>query len=137
MTGKFGNRTKIVGKVNLKVLVSALGIDNIKVIDPINLKETQQAIKDELATEGPSVIIAEKPCALFKRAGQINKPPLRVDPDKCEGCKACLDLNCPPISWKKGVTKGGSKRKGISLIDESLCNGCGLCEQVCKFGAIS
>jgi indolepyruvate ferredoxin oxidoreductase alpha subunit len=124
-------------KVNLKVLVSALGIENIKVIDPIDLKATRNAIKEELAKDGPSVIIAQRPCALFKRTNIKPKPALKVDPDKCEGCKACLGLNCPPISWKKGVTKEGSKRKGISFIDETLCNGCGLCEQVCKFGAIS
>jgi indolepyruvate ferredoxin oxidoreductase alpha subunit len=124
-------------KVNLKVLVSALGIQNIKVIDPNNIKETQSAIKEELANSGPSVIIAQRPCALFKRANVKSQPPLKVDPDKCEGCKSCLGLNCPPISWKKGVTKEGSKRKGISFIDATLCNGCGLCAQVCKFDAIS
>ena len=124
-------------KVDLKVLVSALGIENIKIIDPIDLKATRSAIKEELAKHGPSVIIAQRPCALFKRANLKPKPALKVDPDKCEGCKSCLGLNCPPISWKKGVTKEGSKRKGISFIDETICNGCGLCEQVCKFGAIS
>jgi indolepyruvate ferredoxin oxidoreductase alpha subunit len=124
-------------KVDLKVLVSALGIENIKVIDPLDQKDTRSAIKEELAKDGPSVIIAQRPCALFKRANIKAKPALKVDPDKCEGCKACLVLNCPPISWKKGITKERSKRKGISFIDETLCNGCGLCEQVCKFGAIS
>jgi len=124
-------------KVNLKVLVSALGIENIKVIDPLDIKATRIAIKEELAKDGPSVIIAESPCALFKRANIKPKKALKVDPEKCEGCKACLGLNCPPISWKKGVIKEGSKRKGISYIDKTICNGCGLCEQVCKFGAIS
>ncbi len=124
-------------KVNLKDLISSLGIENIKVIDPIDQKATRTAIKEELAKDGPSVIIAQKPCALFKRAKIKPKPALKVDPDKCEGCKMCLGLNCPPISWKKGVTKEGSKRKGISFIDETLCNVCGLCEQICKFGAIS
>ena len=128
-----GKETK---KVNLNILISALGIENIRVIDPNNVKEARIAIKDELASSGPSVIIAQSPCVLFKRANQKPKPPLKVDPDACEGCRACLELNCPPIAWKKGVTKEGSKRKGIAEIDETLCNGCGLCAQVCKFGAI-
>lgn len=123
-------------KVDLKVLVSALGIYNIKVIDPNNLKESRDAVREELANPGPSVIISQSPCVLFKRSGIKPKTPLKVDPDKCEGCKTCLDLNCPPIAWKKGVTKEGSKRKGIAVIDETLCNGCGLCAQVCKFDAI-
>lgn len=129
-----GKATK---KVNLKDLISALGIDNVQIVDPFDQKKTTSAIKEELAKDGPSVIISQSPCALFKRAGIKPKPALKVDPDKCEGCKVCLGLNCPPISWKQGITKEGSKRKGISRIDETLCNGCGLCAQVCKFGAIS
>jgi len=124
-------------KVNLKDLVSVLGIDNIKVVDPIDQKTTRSAIKEELAKEGPSVIISQRPCALFKRSNIKPKPALKVDQDKCEGCKSCIDLNCPPISWKKGVLKEGSKRKGVAVIDATLCNGCGLCAQICKFGAIS
>jgi len=124
-------------KVNLNVLVSALGIENIRVINPNNIKETQGAIKEELASNGPSVIISQSPCVLFKRANMKPVPPMKIDADKCEGCKSCLGLNCPPIAWKEGVTKSGSKRKGVAVIDETFCNGCGLCAQVCKFNAIS
>jgi len=129
-----GTETK---KVNLKDLVSVLGIDNIKIIDPMDQKATRSAIKEELGKDGPSVIISQRPCALFKRSNIKPQPALKVDTGKCEGCRSCIDLNCPPISWKKGVTKEGSRRKGVAFIDESLCNGCGLCAQVCKFGAIS
>ncbi len=124
-------------KVNLTVLVSALGIDNIRVINPYNIEETQIAIKEELAKSGPSVIISQSPCVLFKRANRKPVPAAKIDADKCEGCKICLNLNCPSISWKEGVIKEGSKRKGITFVDETFCVGCGLCAQVCKFDAIS
>jgi indolepyruvate ferredoxin oxidoreductase alpha subunit len=129
-----GEKTK---QLDLKVLVSALGIYNIKIIDPYDLKETRNAIKEELAKNGPSVIISQRPCVLFKRAKLKNEKALKIDPDKCTGCKVCLGLGCPPISWHKVEKKEGSKREGISVIDENLCTGCGLCRQVCKFEAIN
>jgi indolepyruvate ferredoxin oxidoreductase, alpha subunit len=128
-----GEETK---KLDLKVLVSALGIDNIRVVDPYDLQATRSAIREELAKDGPSVIISQRPCVLFKREKSKNQKSLQVDPDKCNGCKVCLGLGCPPISWKNMEKKEGSKREGIAVIDENLCNGCGLCRQICKFDAI-
>jgi indolepyruvate ferredoxin oxidoreductase alpha subunit len=129
-----GEETK---QLDLKVLVSALGIENIKVVDPYDLKATRTAIKEELAKDGPSVIISKRSCVLFKRAKSKTQKPLQIDPEKCNGCKVCLGLGCPPISWKAIEKKEGSKREGVSVIDENLCTGCGLCMQICKFDAIS
>jgi indolepyruvate ferredoxin oxidoreductase alpha subunit len=128
-----GEQTK---KLDLKHLVSALGIQNIKVIDPYNLKETREAIIEELATEGPSVIISQRGCVLFKRKNYITEKPLKIEAEKCTGCKVCLGLGCPAISWKKIEPKEGSKQQGISVIDEGLCTGCGVCAQLCRFEAI-
>jgi indolepyruvate ferredoxin oxidoreductase alpha subunit len=128
-----GEKTK---ELDLKVLISALGIENIRVVDPYDLKTTRTVIKEELVKDGPSVVISQRSCVLFKHSESKTQKPLQVDPDKCNGCKVCLGLGCPPISWKKMEKKDGSKREGISIIDENLCNGCGLCMQVCKFGAI-
>ncbi len=124
-------------QLDLPVLVSALGIKNIRIVDPYDLKNTRTVIKEELAKDGPSVVISKRPCVLFKRAKSKPQNPLQVDPEKCTGCKVCLGLGCPPISWKKMERKEGSKREGISVIDENLCNCCGLCLQVCKFNAIN
>jgi len=136
-----GTGYTILGKeavqLDLKVLVSALGIKNIRVIDPYDLKNTKTVIKEELANDGPSVVISKRPCVLFKRAKLKPQEPLQVDPEKCTGCKVCLGLGCPPISWKKMEKKEGSKREGVAVIDKNLCNGCGLCLQVCKFKAIN
>ncbi|PKN70686.1 MAG: indolepyruvate ferredoxin oxidoreductase subunit alpha [Deltaproteobacteria bacterium HGW-Deltaproteobacteria-12] len=123
-------------KLDLEVLVSALGINNIRIVDPYDLKNTRAVIKEELTKDGPSVVISKRPCVLFKRSKTKPQKALQVDPEKCTGCKVCLGLGCPPISWKKMERKEGSKREGISVIDENLCNGCGLCLQVCKFNAI-
>jgi indolepyruvate ferredoxin oxidoreductase alpha subunit len=129
-----GKETK---QLDLKLLVSSLGIENIKVIDPYNLKETREAIKEELEKDGPSVIISQRSCVLFKRKNYATEKPVKIDAEKCTGCKVCLGLGCPAISWKRIEPKEGSKQQGISVIDEGLCTGCGVCEQVCKFEAIS
>ncbi|MBR6051914.1 MAG: 4Fe-4S binding protein, partial [Clostridia bacterium] len=71
-----------------------------------------------------SVIICRKPCALLKTVK--HKPPFHVDREKCKTCKACMRIGCPAIS----ITDGKA------LIDNTLCVGCGLCNQMCKFDAI-
>jgi indolepyruvate ferredoxin oxidoreductase alpha subunit len=135
-----GRETKALDFVKL---AEALGIDNVRVVDPFNMKNTRRVIKEELSTEGPSLIISRAPCALLaikqKLPGRI---PLRIDPDKCTGCRACLGLGCPPISWKRfedldmKIEKKTKKQEGIAVIDSSICNGCTLCQQLCSAGAI-
>lgn len=111
-------------KVCLEDLVKAVGINRVRVVDPYNLKETETAIKEELAAAEPSVIISRRPCALLKYVK--HNPPLCVDKDKCKTCKACLKVGCPAISIKDGKAE----------IDSTQCTGCGLCEQLCPFSAI-
>ncbi len=111
--------------VNLEELCKAMGINRVRVVDPYNLAETEAAIKEELAAEEPSVIISRRPCALLKYVK--HKPPLKVVTNKCKGCRMCLKLGCPAISV----------RNGKAVIDHTQCVGCGICTEVCKFGAIS
>ncbi|MEA1970120.1 MAG: thiamine pyrophosphate-dependent enzyme, partial [Thermodesulfobacteriota bacterium] len=124
-------------------LAEALGIDNVRVVDPFDMKNTRSVIKEQLSTEGPSLVISRAPCALLAvKQKTTGRTPLRVDPDKCTGCKACLGLGCPPISWKRfedmdiKIEKKTKKQEGIAFIDSSLCNGCTLCQQLCSAGAI-
>lgn len=98
--------------------------ENIRIVDPGDLTETERVLLEELAKPAPSVVICRRPCALLKYVK--HDPPLSVNTDKCIGCKACMKIGCPCIS----VT---NKK---ATIDASLCNGCHLCEQMCKFGAI-
>ena len=107
------------GKINLEALVKAMGINRVRVVDPYNLKECDEAIKEELAVEEPSVIISRRPCALLKYVK--HKAPLKVDTDKCIGCKSCMKIGCPAISMKDGK----------AVVDSTQCVGCGVCSQLC------
>ncbi|MBQ4578403.1 MAG: 4Fe-4S binding protein, partial [Clostridia bacterium] len=84
-----------------------------------------EALKEELAADEPSVIISRRPCALLKYV-KHNKPVV-IDPNKCVGCKSCMKIGCPAISMVDGK----------ATIDNTLCTGCGVCAQLCKLGAIS
>lgn len=112
------------GKINLEALCKAMGFERVTVVDPYNLAECDAVLKEELAFEGPSVIISRRPCALLKYV-KHNKP-LTVNTDKCVGCKSCMKIGCPAISMKNGKAS----------IDTTLCVGCGVCTQMCKLGAL-
>ena len=122
-TGKTirGEATK---QVDLIALCHAVGVDRVRVADPFDLKGFEAAVKEELAADEPSVIIAQRPCALLKGVKYAGK--CVVNTEKCRGCKMCMKLGCPAITF----------RDGKAMIDGSQCNGCELCIGVCPFGAI-
>ena len=111
-------------KVSIEKVCDAIGINRVRVVDPYDLKATRQAIEEELAVKEPSVIISRRPCALLKYVK--HNPPLVIDPSSCRGCKACLKLGCPAIRIQDGK----------AAIDDTLCVGCGLCKELCRFHAI-
>jgi indolepyruvate ferredoxin oxidoreductase alpha subunit len=128
-------------KVDLIELGRVLGIENPRKVNPWDLEATEKVIKEELEKDSPSLIVSEGPCMLLRRAfKKPNKPP-QIDSTKCLGCKTCVNLGCSAISYQPvagemAMTADGKKRKGIAFIDSTLCPGCHLCYQVCKFGAI-
>ena len=111
-------------KIDLETLCRAVGIRRVRVVDPYDLKQCDEAIKEETAADEPSVIISRRPCALLKYV-KHNKP-IIADSDKCVGCKACMKIGCPAISMVDGKAK----------IDNTLCTGCGVCAQLCKLDAL-
>ena len=112
------------GKIDLEALCRAMGFRRVRVVDPYDLAACDKAVKEELAAAEPSVIISRRPCVLLKYVKTA--PPLSVDAEKCRSCKRCMGLGCPAISMKDGKAR----------IDMTLCVGCGVCEQLCAFGAI-
>lgn len=110
--------------VSLEALAHAVGINRVVVVDPYDLSATEKAIKEELEADEPSVVISRRPCVLLKYVK--TKPPVKVNTDKCASCKMCMKIGCPAISIKEGKAH----------IDFTLCVGCDVCKQLCKFGAI-
>ena len=111
------------GKIDLEALCRAMGFERVRVVDPYNLAECDSVIREELNVDAPSVIISRRPCALLKYVK--HKAPLRVNPDKCVGCRACMQIACPSISF----------RDKKAVVDATQCVGCGVCSQLCRFGA--
>lgn len=116
---------EIVPAINIYKLCKSLGIENVYEVDAFNQKDLEEVIKRETAREAVSVIITKAPCALLKGV----KFPFKCRPvaDKCKKCGACLKPGCPALT---------KNEDGTISIDETMCNGCGLCMQLCKFSAI-
>ncbi len=111
-------------QVNLITLCKSVGVERVVVADPFDLKNFEQVVKTEVEADEPSVIIAQRPCALLKTVKYTGHCKIG---EACKKCKLCMKLGCPAISEDGN---GGVK------IDITQCNGCGLCVNVCPFKAI-
>ncbi|SDM88482.1 indolepyruvate ferredoxin oxidoreductase subunit alpha [Acetanaerobacterium elongatum] len=111
-------------RISIEKLCEAVGISRVRITDPNDVKNTLAIIKEELAVEEPSVIIARRPCALLKNVK--HDKPLAINREKCRACRACFKIGCPSIRMQDGKAS----------IDTTLCVGCGLCAGLCAFGAI-
>lgn len=116
-------------QMDILKFVRATGLDEsrIRVVDPIDIKAMDEAIKAAIRTEGPFVIVTKSPCVLIKQVARARAGKYyRINQSNCKKCKSCVRLACPAISFKDNVV----------TIDASACTACGLCIQVCKFNAI-
>ena len=111
--------------VNMLQLCKAIGIEHVYEVNAFDLPELEKVIKREVAREEISVIITKSPCVLIK--GVVFKTKCKPITEKCKKCGACLKPGCPALT---------KNEDGTISIDETMCNGCGLCMQLCKFGAI-
>ncbi|MGL5712677.1 MAG: indolepyruvate ferredoxin oxidoreductase subunit alpha [Paraclostridium sp.] len=126
---------KPVKEVDIEKLVLACGIENVKTIDPNNLKEVKETIDWAFKLDEPSVIITRWPCVLKKFSSQDKEEfkgafteKCSVDNDECIGCKLCIKSGCPSLSFEKDIKK--------AYIDKNSCVGCEVCSQICPKNAI-
>ncbi len=111
--------------IDLAKLCTAIGVPNVIEVSSFDVKELERIIKESVNSDTLTVIIAKAPCVLLKGQKFSNK--CVSDNDSCKKCGMCLKIGCPAI------TKNSD---GTIKIDETMCNGCGLCKNYCKFNAI-
>lgn len=119
-------RGDIVAAISIPKLCAAMGIEHVVEVNAFDTKELERVVKEETARDAISVIIAKAPCALLDKTPV--KVQAKVDPDKCKKCGLCLRPGCPAL------TKGPD---GKTVVNDTMCNGCGLCVEYCNFDAIS
>ena len=112
-------------EVSIRKLALACGCDYVRVINPFNLDQVIKTYKEALQRDDTAVIISKAPCTLIK--GLEKKPPVNFVESNCNNCDKCVnELACPAIS----------KVNGKITIDTAQCDGCNVCIQVCKYGAL-
>ena len=110
--------------INIPALCRAMGVRNVHEVNAFDLPLLEKTIKEETAKDEVSVIITKTPCVLLDKR---KKPLYIAHEDKCKKCGMCMKPGCP------AMTKNAD---GTIHIDDTMCTGCGLCESLCKFGAI-
>ena len=111
--------------IDLAALCRTVGVPRVIEVDAFDVKTLESVLKESAAGDELTVIITKAPCALLKGLKFPNK--CAVDCEKCKKCGACMKIGCP------AMTKNAD---GTVKIDDTMCNGCGLCQNYCKFGAI-
>lgn len=110
-------------QLNFEAIIRALGVKRVITVDAYDLATLKKTISDEMAIRELSVIIVKRECALISK--NLTQK-YHILSEKCVACKACLRIGCPAMSFNGKHT----------VIDSTLCVGCGVCSQLCRFGAI-
>lgn len=111
--------------INIYELCKSIGIKNVIEVNAFDITELEKVVKEEVAKDEISVIITKSPCVLIKGLVFPNK--CKAITEKCKKCGMCLKPGCPALT---------KNEDGTISIDETMCNGCGLCMKLCKFDAI-
>ena len=116
---------QVVPAIDIYKLCKAIGIEHVNVVNAFDIKALEKTIKEEVARDAVSVIIAQAPCVLLKT--NVFKTKCRPVSEKCKKCGLCLRPGCPALT---------KNEDGTISIDDTMCNGCGLCKQLCPADAI-
>lgn len=111
--------------INIYNLCKAIGVEHVVEVNAFDIKELERVVKEETERDAISVIITKSPCVLLK--GNVFPNKCVPVSEKCKKCGLCLRPGCPALT---------KNEDGTISIDETMCNGCGLCKQLCNFGAI-
>jgi indolepyruvate ferredoxin oxidoreductase alpha subunit len=114
-------------RLDIAKLCQTIGAKRVREIDSYKIRDLEKIVKEELAEQGPSVLISNQPCVLRYR---VSRKAFAVERKTCVGCKACLKAGCIALSF----TPEG--KAGYVEIDPLLCNGCGVCAQLCTTGSM-
>ena len=115
-------------EVSLEKLCRGLGAEFVEVVDPYDLARTDRIFRHAKEYSGTAVVIAKQPCVISAKRAGIRHEPFIVDAEKCTGCGQCVNFGCPAIEFDD---------EGSHAKINSMCAGCGVCAQICKFDAIS
>ncbi len=119
------------GQIEIPRVCQALGVRNLRQIDPYDYDGVLNTIKEEMNNPGPSVIITQRPCVLMPK--RIMDEPYVIDAELCNACSACFRISCPAIAASHETNEHGHPK---AIIDDTLCTGCTLCAQICPTEAI-
>jgi len=112
--------------VNLEELCKAVGVPHVYVVNAFDTEELEKTIKEATASDELAVVIAKAPCALLDKS-PISKQYV-INQEKCKKCGQCMKPGCPAIT---------KTENSEIVINDTMCNGCGLCETLCRFNAIT
>ena len=111
--------------VDLAALCRAVGVNYVYEVNAFDVQRLEELIKEATAMDEVAVIIAKAPCVLLNKAPV--KRQYQILPEVCKKCGMCMKPGCPAIT---------KLDNGSIAINDTMCNGCGLCETACKFSAI-
>jgi len=121
---------EVAPEVSIEAVAKAIGVGFVKTVDPANLAAAQTVMEEALGFDGVAVVIARHPCVMIKSKEKSAKQKLvfTVNKATCDKCMLCVTrFACPAMFVGED---------GIVAIDEALCNGCGVCVQICPQKAI-